>query len=546
MNIILLNTTASADADGEKRYEMDILAKEYENAGQPGISVTGVRVRSPHDATGEVALPDYLPPVGRIVSFSAAALDEDRYLEPGAIEASGLLACSVTYAGDDGTICSYPVNCDFSKKIPIPGGTDGKNVSDFFVRTDVEAPVCRAVAPRKLSFSAKLSTAVFSTGKRPSDPAVSAEGGDGGDPTPAELMAVEYRRVPVSSSSVRFLRASGETTGEISVPGGAGDGAAEPKILNCSGVSYVTGVSAEHGSLVVRGETVVSCLARTADGEIATLSAKTPFEERLGSGADGEDGAAFASCASVSVSEAGGGVFVCTAEHEIDGELWSTTEEKTAVDAYSTACGSETVPSEAEPIRFLGGVAGTFTATGTGRAPSGDGKRVLFASGRVGGGSAEASGDGRLVISAQCTVTAAIASEGKTEPCDVSFPVRFEAPLRSAPPAGSEPAIRYEMNVISAEARLDGDRLNVNAEISVSAAVTSSEKIKTAGTVRLLRDVPVERSPSRVRIFFPDGQSSLWDVRRSVNAEPEKVTVVRGGDGDGPLPRGAAVIISGV
>ncbi|MBR3638983.1 MAG: hypothetical protein IKN50_00070, partial [Clostridia bacterium] len=311
------------------------------------VSEADVAVRVPHDATEEVALPDYLPPVGRIISFSAAALDGNRFYDPPSLEASGLLACSVTYASDGGEIVSYPVNTEYSVKIPVGGEGDAPS---YFVRTDVGSPVCRATAPRKLSLSAKLTTTVFSVKRSDVTPRVESDGEGAANPS------VEYRIVSVPSSSARYFRKTGETNGDL--PISPSDGGETPKIVNCAGVSYVTGVAAAPDSVTVRGETVVTCLLQTPDGEYKTVSAKEPFEEKLAAdppaAEDGEPGAAaFVRCASVNVSEAGG-AFVFSAEHDVDAELWHTVSAPAAADAYGTEYASGTVMKERRPVRFCG------------------------------------------------------------------------------------------------------------------------------------------------------------------------------------------------
>ena len=501
------------------------------------VSEADAAVRVPHDVTGEVVLPDYLPPVGRIISFSAAALDGNRFYDPPSLESSGLLACSVTYAGDDGTITSYPVNLDYSVKVPV--GDGGGSAQSYFVRTDAGSPVCRATAPRKLSLSAKLTTSVFSVKSSDVSPRAAADG-EG-----AESAGIEYRLVPVPSSTVRCLRTTGETTGDLPVPAAAGG--EQPKIVNCAGVSYVTGVSAAPESVTVRGETVVTCLVLTPDGEYKTVSAKAPFEEKLAADGpvadEGEPGAAaFVRCASVNVSEAGG-AFVFSAEHDVDAELWRTAETPAAADAYSTEYATDTVMRETRPVRFCGSVASTVTASGSARLPGSGERFVISTSGRAAGSGSEVTEDGRLILSGQCTVTAAVAGDGKAEPVDVTFPFRFEYPLGRACGA---PTVRWDASVIGAEARPDGERLNATAEIAVSASVTGTAAVGTVGEVRIKAGEPVAARRSSVRVFFPDGEATAWDVMRRFSADPDDVTVLRGGaDPASPLPKGAAVIING-
>ena len=174
--------------------------------------------------------------------------------------------------------------------------------------------------------------------------------------------------------------------------------------------------------------------------------------------------------------------------------------------------------------------------------PGGGDRFVISTCSRATPVSSEVTENGTLILSGQCTVTAAVAGDGKAEPVDVTFPVRFEYPLRYACGA---PTVRWDAAVVSADARPDGERLNVTAEIAVSAAVTGTDKIETVDTVRIKKSEPVLSRRSSVRVFFPDGRATEWDVMKRFAADPDDVTVLRGGDPTAPLPKGAAVIVKG-
>ena len=416
------------------------------------------------------------------------------------------------------------------------------------MRTEVASFSFRATGPRKLALSAKLCTSVFGVGETRISPLTVAESQGGErEPTAEEDASIEYKKTRTAFSSACFMHMTGETAGELTVPGGAGEDGAGPKMVSCSGVSSVTGVTPSRDGLTVKGETFVTCLCLTESGEYVTVGASAPFEDKLVAprpAADGAaiDGAAFVRCASVNVNDAGGGVFVFSSEHDIDGELWSTEETDIATDAYGTEYRCDAERSDKETLFFSGAVASSFSASGSGRAPAGGDHAVIAASGRIVGGSAEVAADGRFVFTGTCAVTAVLAGDGKAEPAETSFPVRFETRLKNGVPEESEPVVRWEAAVTSASAKQDGDRLTAAAEIAVSASVAAKKRVPVVSRVRLTTDEPVPRDRSSVRIRFPEEGQTVWDVRRDLCAGPENVTVV-GAEGDGPLPRGSAVIV---
>ncbi|MBQ3901195.1 MAG: DUF3794 domain-containing protein [Clostridia bacterium] len=504
-----------------------------------GPAAERVRETVTHEAAEEFILPDYLPEIRKILSCTAEALPENKYVDGPCVESSGLVVYSVLYLGNGPELCSAPLQSEYSVKIRVRGGTEGVGARDVGVTTVCESVSCRATGPRSLTLVAKLVTNVLATGRKSAEPAVTAaSGGETADPTPADLISIEYLRRPVRCSAARFYGTSGDVSGEFSVPAAQGDGEiVAPAVVRCTGTAYVTDAAWDGGGLRVKGEVRVRALTSGSDGKYFSVDSSAPFEERIDPGAefspDGDAaGAAFARLASLTVDDAGGGRFAWTAEYDIDGEIWETGDGEAVCDAFSTACSDETEFVDVDAVRFAGGIDATFSAGSSVPAPSARNRTVVTSSGKVTGCRAEVRDDGTVVFTGNCTVTAVTAGDGAASPEEVTFPVRYERSVPAlAGDAGSNgaPDVRWVMKVISTGARLDGDKLSADAEIAVEASVTARERIRAVSGVILKKDEPAETDGNVIRLYYPDEGETAWDIAKRYRVSPDSVS------GDNPV-----------
>ena len=499
-----------------------------------GPAAERVRETVTHEAAEEFTLPDYLPEIRKILSCSAEALPENKYLDGPRVESSGLVVYSVLYLGDGPELCSAPLQSEYSVKVPVRGGTEGLGARDVGVTTYCESASCRATGPRSMTLSAKLVTNVLATGRESAEPDLTAtSGGEIADPAPADLVTMEYLRRPVRCSAARFYGTTGDVSGEFSVPAPQGDGEiVTPAVVRCTGAAYVTDAAWDGGGLRVRGEVRVRALTSGSDGKYLSVDSSAPFEERIDPGAEFSPegdvgGAAFARLASLAVSDAGGGRFTWTAEYDIDGEIWETGDGEAVCDAYSTACADEVTFVDVDAVRFAGGMNATFSAGSSAPAPSSRDRTVITSSGKVTGCRAEVRDDGTVIFTGNCTVTAVTAGDGAASSEEVTFPVRYE---RSAPAlardadAKAAPDVRWVMKVISATARIDGDKLSADAEIALEASAAARERVRAVSAVKLRKDEPTETDGNAIRLYYPDEGETPWDIAKKYRVSPGSVS----------------------
>lgn len=507
--------------------------------GTRGPATERIRETAFHEETEEFTLPDYLPEIRKILSCTAEALPENKYVDGPSVESSGIVVYSVLYLGDGPELCSAPLQSEYSVKTAARGGTEGLGARDVGITTVCDSVICRATGPRALTVTSKLVTSVLATGRERSEPDVSAvSGGETSDPTPADLMSMEYLRRPVRCSTARFYGTTGDVSGEFTVPTRAGEEEiVSPAVIRCTGAAHVTDVTATGNGLTVKGEVRVRTLMSDSDGKYFSVDSSAPFEERIDAGGDFRPdgdcgGAAFARLASLSVSDAGGGRFGWTAEYDIDGEIWETCDGETVRDAYSVKYEDEADMTDVDAVRFACGIDATFSAGASAPAGQSRDKTVISSSGKVTGCRAEVRDDGTVIFTGTCTVTAILAGDGAASAEEVTFPVRYErsaAALAREPGAVVTPDVRAVMKVISTTARIDGDKLSADAEIAIEASAAARERIRTVSGVTLKKDEPAEVDGNVIRLYYPDEGETPWDIAKRYRVSPESVS------GDNPV-----------
>ncbi len=508
----------------------------FDNGGGGARGPASERIRETvtHEATEEFTLPDYLPEIRKILSCAAEALPENKYVDGPQVESSGIVVYSVLYLGDGPELCSAPLQSEYSVKVPVRGGTEGVGARDAGVTTVCDSVVCRATGPRTLTVTTKLVTSVLATGRERAEPDVTAvSGGETADPTPADLMSMEYLRRDVRCSTARFYGTTGDVSGEFTVPVRSGEEEiSAPAVVSCTGAAHATEVAAAGNGLTVKGEVRVRALMSGSDGEYYSIDSSAPFEERIDPGGDFSPagdlgGAAFTRLASLSVGDAGGGRFTWTAEFDVDGEIWETCDGETVCDAYSVKYADEAVTADVDTVRFLCGIGATFSAGSSVPAGQSRGKTVISSAGRVTGCRADVRDDGTVIFTGNCTVTAILAGDGAASAEEVSFPVKYE---RSAPAQSREAGasvshdVRCAMKVISSAARLDGDRLSADAEIAIEASAAVRERIRTVSGVTLKKDEPVKTDGNVIRLYYPDEGETRWDIAKRYRVSPDSVS----------------------
>lgn len=459
------------------------------------------------DCAGELTLPDYYPEIRRIVSACADALPDSKYLSDGNIELGGTVAFTVLYIGDDGSLTSAPYVTEYSQSIPIRGDFDGAS-DDIFSVSTAENVVCRPLAPRTISFKAKIKSQVRAYKKEDCSLTVKSDG----DTPATSLMRHSLERLEDCLPTVKCksLSTTGSLSGEIEATPGT-------KPIYCKGTVLIRETLIGRECIDVKGEVEISCLVLSGDGVFRTVRIPLPFEEHISAeGIEGSDiAAAYGRAASVNVSaKDNGALLFAEAEYDVDVHVARPMEASVTEDVYSTLYSLEKIQEERNVASLvcLKNASRSVSGEGPRHHRSGEGDHVIYTTARVQGEKIEVH-DKTIAFCGSCDFYAVIASGGDCITEELSVPIKLEFAVHNVPLLTE---CNWEMyaSPARAECRIEGERIFGKCELYIFAEAVRESKCAPVTGVSIVSTAtsPVDRST--VSVFYPEKGKRLWDFAK--------------------------------
>lgn len=474
-----------------------------------------------HEAADEISLPDYMPEIGRIISCSSAILPDSRYIDRGELVLSGLVIVCVYYIGDNGELCAYPHNCEYSVQLSCAGcDMTGLSVERLIVNTSAESTLCRATGPRRLSLTLKLHSAVFAA--QHDETELELVSGETAGGTANSESTLELYRFPTEYTSLYCGASSGNLSGELHIRESS-------RIISCEGAAAVTSATVAGGRATVKGELYISCLAADAEGRYFTARTRAPFEENVALGELPSDATRTyavgrARCAAVKLHGGEDGALAWEAEYDVEATAFAEQRTELIGDAYSTEYFDSCELSSARVVRCLSGVNTQLSANASRQLPTAGGGEISHITATVSSSRAECTAEGRLVLSGSCAVTALMASGGETVLQELDVPYRFECECKR----GEATAVMAGAEVICAEGRLDGDRLSVSCELALTCIALECAEKRYVSRVVLKRDEPVTPRRELLTLYYPSNGESSWEIGKKYHCPQSCIKALDG------------------
>lgn len=499
--------------------------------GEPFVSPLQFDNSLTHEASREYSLPDYMPPIRRVVALRSTALPEGRYVSaaPGGIsmEFSGSVSHSLLYTDEEGRLCSASLSADYGSTVNLPPDSDHVRVS-----TAVESSSCRVLAPRKLNIRTRLKTAVSAIGS------VSLEEKSVGV-TPADEAAI--RRLPVEYRAVRCLHGESKglrTDGILDTV----DRAVKP--IACDGDLILREARATDGGVEVRGTVTLECLC-VPDGEDARpamperRSRTVDFEERIEIPElrSGDLVSAAGRCVSlvVNTDETPGGERELSYELTFDLEADAVRNEilRATADLYSTERETECTHRESATLYGERALMNSFTLSeSVPRKESGVPRAAdVSASASVERWEAK---NGKLQISGTVTFSVVCCGEGMEFTSeDYRIPFRYECDC-----AAENCLVLCTCHPTAESARFEEGRVTLGAELYLSGTVFGRNTVTTVDSLRLREPYPPKDSAC-LRAYYPSEGETLWQIAKRYRRPHGEIAEENGLselDADAPLP----------
>ncbi len=479
------------------------------------------------DLIGDYSLPDYQPEIKRLLRIEVSVLPPAQPAGLGATELEGAVDYYVLYMGHDNALYCAPLTADY--RLPLPDDSRGTVGEPLLCLCDMEAepPTGRVTAPRRLSIRCRLTARVALYGEAPLESLPSEESDEA---TEALMGEATVGRVYASTGETLALE------DDLILPPGR-----EWRVVCVEGAVMITGAEAVEDAVNLRGDATVKltlCPAETAEEfaadtppvpteeTLTVLRRKLPFAETVPM--EGVTPACTATakgfCTELSVEMEEGHVHI---DLGVMAEVRAQQSEVIPYvkDRFSTRRGGEasytTYPTERAGRALVGNftLSDSLPLEDTGIDPS---SRILDVTAAATPEALTVDTErGRGILTGTCRAHLLLLRDGEYAAADMTLPFRYELDLPTdAESTSPDTAFDGSVAVITCRARMDGERVGLDAELAVSLR-THTPAPMTALSELTLDDTPLDTSTRRrgeYVICFPAPADTLWSVAKRYHA----------------------------
>lgn len=467
------------------------------------------------ELSADVSLPDYLPEIKRLLRVSAVASPPDKYIGAGSVECSGRIDYSILYSGNDGALYCASEAGEYKFNLPLEMNADYELNEGLVCDVDTlpDTTVGRVAAPRKLSLKCRLRSRIRIRGIR-----LLGEQLQGEDTHNLQLLCgqVDAARVFVGIGEPLTLGDEILTDSD----------SADLRVVSADAEVFVNEAVSGSGVVNCRGEVCLKllCCHESTPLPTVTLSRRIPFshsvdvdgvEVNCDASADG-----LATDLHVTVED---GRILCEAVILLRARAQRNEQITYTRDLYSTAsdCQTRKIPltlSRAE--RCLNGnfsLNTTLTLEEAG-IRSGQSPIDVTLTPTV---SALECDSGKTVLCGRCRVSAILFDGEDVSAHEFELPFRYRVDCERT-------VTDFDASVtpISCRARVDGERIAIDAELAVS-LITRSE---TSINPLVEATVGEKLSPlgAVMTVCYPSRDDTLWSVAKRYHRPVSEISLQNG------------------
>ena len=476
------------------------------------------------ELSGDFTLPDYQPEIKRLLRVSAAVLPPSKYVGDRECELAGNIDYFILYTGSDNAVYCAPITGEYKINIPFSVG-EGEE-SEQLSPTDVIATTVpdmisgRVCAPRKVSIKCRLRTRAQILCEMPL--------GDGFD-SAAQDMQTLSRRLSVSralSGVSDMLRVSDEMIcdGKDS----------SLRIISADGKILMNEVSSGLGAVSCRGDIYLKLLLCSDDGGLPyTAMRKIPISCTVAvSGAT----AGVSATAKGTVSEMGisveDGRISIDLGYMVEAQVCSSEEVAYVKDAYSVGRVAENFYKSVQVPSKSSAFTGNFTLSDSlslDEAGISTGSKVIDVCGVAFPEEYYFDG-GRCAVGGKARFSLLLEKDGEYSVTDIEIPFNYRTLS-----GGEYENMLCSAEIVSIRARIDGERVGVDAEIGVSGKAMHSEREEMISRIGF--GEAIEKGRGEFVICYPSAEDSLWSVAKRYGAPLEELFAKNGITDDGQIDR---------
>lgn len=466
------------------------------------------------DLSTDLSLPDYLPEIKRLLRVRAVVSPADKYVGVGSAEFSGKVDFCVLYAGNDGALYSVTQTEDYQFNVPVEMTSDFEIGDGVLcdVETVAEMTTGRVASPRKLSLRCKLRADVCIYGTRMLEENVDAHA-DG-----------EVERLCGSAECARVFTGYGEPLAladEILFDSQWAD----LRVISAEGQVFVAEAVAGSGCVNCRGEIYLKllyCHENSTDAPAVQLR-KLPFAQSIP--VDGCevncDACAHGVCNEIHVTVEEGRV-LCDVTAQIVARAQRNETVCFTRDLYSTSYENENRYADMVLPQALKCTNGNFSLNTTmtlEEAGIRAGMNVLDISMLPGIVSME-QGHGKYYLTGRCRCHMILSDGDDMSAQEIEVPFRYE--IDGA--MGEMTDYDAVVDPVSCRARVDGERIAIDAELAVCVAVRGEMRAKMLSESHF--GEAIKRMSSVYTVCYPAKSDTLWSVAKRYHRPIDSVSAM--------------------
>lgn len=453
------------------------------------------------ELSSDFSLPDYQPEIKRLLRVRATVAPPDKYVGAGQVELSGDVDYSILYVGGDGALYTVTQRDEYRTVAPIEpvGEVDVGEGLVCDVDTVADMAVGRVLAPRKLSIKSRLRSRVRVLGEGRLQTRI--EG------APEESL----ERLCDRAECGRSLVGVGETLqlgDEILCDADAGD----LRVIDAEGAVFVSEATAGSGSVSCRGEVTVRllCCTEGSDAIPTVQTRRIPFSQSVE--VDGAEvncqATACGVCRDLTVTVEEGRI-LCDLGIQLTARAQRNETMELIRDIYSTAAEGSVRHTDYRFPRALRCINGNVSLGNT--LPLSEvgiraGASLVDLSIQPSVASVQ-SENGKCVLTGRARCQAILCEGGEYSMQEFELPIRYEVD-------GVEAITDYDasVGVISCRGRLDGERIGVDAELSVALCLRGQICFSMLSEATF--NEPVASVGAVYRVCYPAREDTLWSVAK--------------------------------
>ncbi len=458
-----------------------------------------------YETSGDVALPEYLPEIRKILNVSGKIQSPSKYVNGTMVECSGVIDCKLFFLGADGNIfsTSFPLEYEFRTAIDDCSDCELSDGIVTLIGTNIDGIVSRASTPRKVNVKCRLTSRVRCFAKM-----------NMSEELIGEIEEESIERLVEECESVELLSVESEPIEVNEEIFGLGD---DIRVISADASAFVSDINRAEGIIGVGGDVYLKILY-CKDGDCPKLiSKKTRFSGEIESDIESNNYICKVSPAITDiVVNVEDGKVNCTISLVLNAVVAYNGTVRYAEDAYSTERECECRKDNILVPYLLALTNANFSQS----------ERVDLSEtnipqnaipidswGSVYLSSCDRDGE-KYVFSGQSKYCILWEKDGEYGACEISLPVKYEC-------MGREERRSYDAiaDVVSVRTRVDGDMLCIDAEIAVAYDIMGAREISVVRECRF--GEILEKKKRGMIIYYPASNESNWEVAKKYHVEAD-------------------------